>query len=189
MRAQWVGMRISNCLLVLVFTAACGAADGGSDGLGEPEVGLSASQVDGGVPAPQIDGGGNPCWTAYRDSDGDGYGEPNTGIVICQYTPGYVRNQVDCDDQNPKVHPFQTQYFTTPRANGSFDYDCDGEGLIEYYLRASCGKGGLGGSGCQSGWMMKVPLCGESWEWVECARNTQGVCVETAQYSAPQACH
>lgn len=38
---------------------------------------------------------------------------------------GYLAN-VDCDDNDPNVHPNQTQFFDHPRSNGSWDYDCSG---------------------------------------------------------------
>jgi hypothetical protein len=34
---------------------------------------------------------------------------------------------VDCDDQDPRVHPGQLAYFSSPTSAGGYDYNCDGE--------------------------------------------------------------
>ncbi len=84
-----------------------------------------------------------PCQLFYRDSDGDGQGDPNTTDVACEGAPpmGYVTNNSDCDDNNANAFTGQTAYFSTPRSNGSYDYDCDGmqEGTTAVLSGASCG--------------------------------------------------
>ena len=39
---------------------------------------------------------------------------------------------LDCDDADPDTFPGQTAWFTSPRADGSYDYDCDGIEEFEY---------------------------------------------------------
>jgi hypothetical protein len=43
----------------------------------------------------------------YADKDNDTYGDPDESILSCLLTPpaGYVRNSLDCDDNNASVHP------------------------------------------------------------------------------------
>lgn len=36
----------------------------------------------------------------YVDNDGDGYGSPDGGIFSCDSIPGYVSNNLDCDDSS-----------------------------------------------------------------------------------------
>ncbi|MGW8178941.1 MAG: PKD domain-containing protein, partial [bacterium] len=48
--------------------------------------------------------------TYYRDTDGDSYGDPNNPKQSCTQPSGYVTNDLDCDDTDPKEHPGQTWY-------------------------------------------------------------------------------
>jgi hypothetical protein len=93
-----------------------------------------------------VDCGTGSCVLWYKDGDLDTYGDPNTANakVGCdnQSPPsGYVTNNTDCDDTNNNVHPNQTGWFTTPRANNTYDYNCDGTDTEQYttsYPGASC---------------------------------------------------
>jgi hypothetical protein len=40
---------------------------------------------------------------------------------------GYTPADGDCDDNDDRVYPGQSSYFQTPRADDSFDFDCDGQ--------------------------------------------------------------
>lgn len=76
------------------------------------------------------------CMLWYRDADNDTFGDMNgtvgngnarAGCVTGPApAPGFVKDNTDCDDGNANAKPGQSAYFTTPRANGSFDYDCSG---------------------------------------------------------------
>ena len=41
----------------------------------------------------------------YLDRDGDGFGDPNFQSQSCFPSPGYVPNDLDCDDEREEVHP------------------------------------------------------------------------------------
>lgn len=53
-----------------------------------------------------------------QDRAGDGYGASSVNHPMTAGT--------DCNDYQWRVFPGQTDYFTSHRGDGSFDYDCDG---------------------------------------------------------------
>lgn len=89
--------------------------------------------------------GGAGCLTAYQDFDNDGYTVSNP-VYFCNTSTlsyGYKSSPsttTDCYDQNANAHPDQTQYFTSQRGDGSFDYDCSGTVSPQYSnIGANCG--------------------------------------------------
>lgn len=57
--------------------------------------------------------------TYYKDSDSDGYGDPGSSTDSCTAPTGYVTDDSDCDDTDPKVNPAASEI-----CNG-IDDDCD----------------------------------------------------------------
>ncbi len=39
------------------------------------------------------------------DCDGDGFGYPLNSLASCELQEGFVENDLDCDDQDPNIHP------------------------------------------------------------------------------------
>ncbi len=67
---------------------------------------------------------------AFRDADGDGFGDAGDAVPTCE--PGYVSNDLDCDDTNPAIHPGAAESLNL------LDDDCDGlidEGFEAAYIR------------------------------------------------------
>ncbi len=63
---------------------------------------------------------GAPTWT--YDGDGDGFGNRKGGKVdACAAPDDYVREEGDCDDQDPDVHPRAPE-----SCDGTLDSNCDG---------------------------------------------------------------
>lgn len=86
---------------------------------------------------------GEECTVFFLDQDGDGYAASSEyDVAGCTGSPPpdlvgrkYIDSKdavLDCDDTDPDVHPNQKKYFTEPRADGTFDYDCDGDETKEY---------------------------------------------------------
>lgn len=65
-----------------------------------------------------------------RDNDDDHYGNGDLSSRCTGATPpsGFVQRSLDedCYDNNPNARPGQTNYYTSDRGDGSFDYNCDG---------------------------------------------------------------
>ncbi len=113
--------------------------------------------------------------TFYRDADQDGFGNPDDSTVACSPPKGYVEDNTDCADDDPRAFPGQRQFFATPRPDGSFDFDCDGKSSIRLTARAFCEeKPETRSCSANSGWDVKpgerIPNCGEAaaWAWNEC---------------------
>jgi hypothetical protein len=59
--------------------------------------------------------------TWYADADADGYGDAAVTDIDCNPPRGYVADDTDCDDADPRQYPGADEY-----CNGEDD-DCDGE--------------------------------------------------------------
>lgn len=103
---------------VFESTAATGSGGSGSGGAGGID---GAGGMGGWGGNGQAGGGGfggaGPCDDPDKDMDG-------ALDIACMGT--------DCDDQDTNVFAGQVMFFETPRADGSFDYDCDGVEQREY---------------------------------------------------------
>ncbi len=58
--------------------------------------------------------------TFYVDSDGDGFGDPDGATQLCAIQPGFVANNLDCNDNDPNVNPDATEVCD------GIDNNCDG---------------------------------------------------------------
>ncbi len=65
-----------------------------------------------------VDGGLALTW--FRDADGDGFGDPETSREACAAESGWVRNDLDCDDEDDAIHPLAVEICD------GIDNDCDG---------------------------------------------------------------
>lgn len=75
------------------------------------------------------------------DADGDGYPAPaSKSVAFSNACPAgwtkYVTRKGDCDEANPNAHPGEIDFFGTARANGSYDYDCDGTEQKDFSITA-----------------------------------------------------
>ncbi len=59
--------------------------------------------------------------TWYADTDGDTYGDPAVSDIDCDQPTGYVADNTDCDDTDPRQNPAASEV-----CNGEDD-DCDGD--------------------------------------------------------------
>jgi YD repeat-containing protein len=108
----------------------------------------------------QANGCNTSCWPDL-DGDGFGAGTPTLGCGSCP--SGYVTNGDDCFDGNANARPGQTQCFTTPREDGSYDYDCSGSATVCNPTTYSTSCGGTCSSGCtRFGATVTSSQCGQS---------------------------
>jgi len=109
---------------------------------------------------------GLPTQQFYRDADGDGYGDPAMPLLSCAQPHGYVSNNQDCYDANTQVRPSQTSFFSMPRGDSDFDYNCDSIDEQRLTVVGSCS---LEPTGCElvRGWAHEVPQCGIAQDTIE----------------------
>lgn len=201
---------------VLAFVVACGGsssdpiADGGSqlcvvgaavacgcDGYSGTATCLSSGKPGGcdcsrrydedAGPGPTDAGCSSPTpW--FRDVDGDGHGS-GVPTNACEAPAGYVALDDDCDDTDARAYPGQTAFFTTPRPDGSFDFDCDKNSTTQVNEVAG-GRCAINGGTCIGGgtanyWEGTVPpACGEARAWV---KDCSGTCLSQTE-TRTQAC-
>ena len=124
----------------------------------------------------EIDEGALDGTTYYDDVDGDGYGDPETAVTSCSPLAGQVENGDDCYDDNSDAYPGQSAFFTVDRGDGSFDYDCSGNGESD----TPVGNCSFNGSGCgyAQGWEDGAPACGASGDVITgCIEVCIGICI------------
>lgn len=56
----------------------------------------------------------------YEDADGDGFGDPGSSVISLSQPPGYVADDMDCDDTKSAVNPLAGEICN------NIDDDCDG---------------------------------------------------------------
>jgi hypothetical protein len=65
--------------------------------------------------------------TCYPDADGDGFGDPAGAASLPGSCPAtWVTKAGDCDDTDSAAYPGATNFHARARANGSYDFNCDG---------------------------------------------------------------
>jgi hypothetical protein len=113
------------------------------------------------------------CSETLIDADGDGHGPASSPVASpCD----------DCDDGNPHAYPGEPTYYTTPRASGSYDYDCDGVETQQTTAVADCAYDSVTGT-CDVtiGWALDVPACGAPGDWMSSClyKSTSSSCSPT----------
>ncbi len=85
------------------------------------EDGLDSLEV-GGTDCDDTDAEIGAADTWWPDNDSDGYGNEAVGMEACDRPSGHVDNHLDCDDDDPSVHPGVTESCDAD----DIDEDCDG---------------------------------------------------------------
>ncbi|HRH54814.1 MAG TPA: FG-GAP-like repeat-containing protein, partial [Chitinophagales bacterium] len=102
----------------------------------------------------------SPCdLNFYADADGDGFGNNDEIIEACTAPPGYVDNNLDCNDANNTINPTQIEICNV------LDDNCNGindEGVIETITIAAAGPTEF----CQGGSVsLTATYSGTSLQW------------------------
>ncbi len=122
----------------------------------------------------------------FLDADADGFGA-GTAVWDVVAPAGYVAIDGDCDDDDDRARPDQTQAFDTPRTDGQWDFDCDG--VVQVGWR----QAGVCDADCVvevQGWAtVDPPLCGESAGWIDsCSDEHAEVCEPIVEAERVQTC-
>lgn len=112
--------------------------------------------------------GCEPLTTFFEDKDGDGHGVADVTTDTCFQPAGYSSVADDCDDNDGRAFPGQSQYFSTPRASGGFDFNCDGNESMQN-TRVDPQQCICNADECllSRGWKSTVPACGDSAEYAK----------------------
>ncbi len=111
--------------------------------------------------------------TFYGDEDNDQYGVTSKSEAFLGYIieergkapKGYSQYDTDCDDNNKKAFPGNTEYYSHSRADGTFDFNCDGKDEKKLKTIGKCSASGEKVS--QEGWLLDtIPECGKTAKWV-----------------------
>lgn len=105
----------------------------------------------------------------FRDLDGDGFGAPGIPRRACSALPGYVTNNLDCCDSDPRALP-DGGYQDAPSDCGTYDFNCNGNDDREYTSAVtSCPSTMLACLVAQQGWeTAPAPSCGRTARFVAC---------------------
>jgi hypothetical protein len=140
------------------------------------------------------DGQVDEDFVAYFDEDRDGVGDPNAPTVACTLEPGLSRSGTDCDDGDAEVYPGQTLGFELPRADGTWDYNCDGVSTPLLTEQPTCQAPPLCGTDGLTtpleGWATAfIPECGDRGAWlIRCELTLAGCTSTLADELRPQLC-
>lgn len=110
-----------------------------------------------------VSNGCEPLLTFFEDKDSDGHGVPDVTKDACTVPQGFATVADDCDDNDNRAFPGQTQYFSTPRTSGGFDFNCDGNEALQN-TRIDPQQCICNGNVCSlsRGWKDTIPSCGDS---------------------------
>lgn len=173
----WLVLPASRTLLVegtmrqvfLVFTGllfACSSTQVSGPTGSQTERGTEKGDAQ--APVEQVEAGeatecGPAIW--FRDADGDGYGEKGTvARAVCGDKNGYVQNDLDCADEDPRARPNQATPQSTPivglSASGPFDFNCDGVEQKSWTGFGTCKKSNNACVQNGAGWANAEAACG-----------------------------
>lgn len=125
------------------------------------------------------------CTNYYADKDADGWGSQVDFKCLCGAQGDYKQlTGQDCYDDNALAYPFQFQYFTFHRGDGSFDYNCNSMHDYQFpdmfYCNGSC-------SFSTPGWYILKPQCGHNGLYATYCLNFMGIC-DIGNFQTPAAC-
>ncbi len=130
------------------------------------------------------------CLTYYPDADGDGFGDASSaGSCQCEPDSTYITtNNSDCYDGDADANPNQTAWFSSPRPDGSYDYDCDGVESKRWNAFYDCTWLCLADS--TDGWLGRpIPACAATDRFGEdCWALTSDLCEPYNEFNRTQEC-
>jgi len=99
-----------------------------------------------------------------NDNDGDGY-----DAISADCPTGD-----DCDDTDADAHPGQTNFYSSARNGGGYDYDCDAGEEMRYPTVyggsfSVCNSRSDGSGRLDLGWQSNLAQCGNSGTFLYCS--------------------
>lgn len=131
------------------------------------------------------DTGAEPLpWFVDADGDGWGAGEP---LYEADAPSGTVSQEGDCDDDDARAWPGQELFYITPRADGSWDFDCDEQVELGWAWEGVCD------ADCRleaQGWAAVAPPdCGVAAGWLSaCSDEVDETCEPISETDRVQPC-
>jgi len=172
-------MRVGVAITLVMLVGGCAFDERGvPGGLAGADARMPGDGASGGADAATTDAGSPDAAVPCADRDHDGF-------FVVAIPDSDCGDQLDCDDGDDRAFPGQTDYFSTPRTSGGFDFNCDGNQTpIDTTQGGACQTDWWSCTG--TGWVGGVPDCGNPGTYHTC--EDQGGCTETSSVNTAMAC-
>ena len=126
---------------------------------------------------------GIPTFTFFADNDNDSFGDADVSLDTCSNIPpsGFVANSLDCNDNNPNIHP------NAPEICNSIDDNCNGlinDGIPTFTFFADNDNDSFGDADISLDTCSNIPPTGFVTNSLDCNDNNPNI-----HPNAPEICN